>query len=60
MADTSPLIARDLKEILERIAVPGSLANHPILKSWIIAGYLNEHPDAAQFSAEFPAGSALE
>jgi hypothetical protein len=60
MADTSPLSARDLKEILEQIAVPGSLTNHPILHSWIIAEYRHEHPDAAQFSAEFLAGSALE
>lgn len=60
MADTSPLSAIDLKEILERIAVPGSLTNHPFLQSWIVAEYLHKHPDAAQFSAEFLAGSALE
>ncbi len=60
MADTSPLSARDLKEILEQIAVPGSLMNHPFLHSWIVAEYLHEHPDAAQFSAEFLIGRALE
>ena len=60
MTDTSPLSARDLKEILEQIAVPGSLMNHSILQSWIVAEYLHEHPDAAQFSAEFLAGTALE
>jgi hypothetical protein len=60
MADSSPLTARDLKEILEQIAVPGSLTNHPILQSWIIAEYRHEHPDAVQFSAEFLAGIALE
>jgi hypothetical protein len=60
MADTSPLSALDLKEILEQIAVPGNLANHPILQSWIIAEYLHEHPDAAQFSAEFLIGKAFE
>ena len=60
MTDTSPLSARDLKEILEQIAVPGSLTNHPTLHSWIIADYLHEHRDAAQFSAEFLIGKALE
>jgi hypothetical protein len=60
MTDTSPLSARDLKEILEQIAVPGGLTNHPFLHSWIIADYLHEHRDAAQFSAEFLSGKALE
>ena len=60
MADTSPLSALDLKEILEQISVPGSLTDHSILQSWIVVEYLHEHPDTVQFSAEFLAGSALE
>jgi hypothetical protein len=60
MADTSPLSARDLKEILEQIAVPGSLVDHRLLGSWLIAEYLQDHPNTAQTSPEFLIGQALE
>jgi hypothetical protein len=46
MVATLPLSASDLKEILDQIAIPGSLADHPLLHSWIVAEYLQEQPDA--------------
>jgi hypothetical protein len=60
MFDSSPVSASDLKEILDQIALPGSLADHPLLHSWIVAEYLQEHPEAVRFSPEFLIGSALE
>ncbi len=60
MVDRSSVSASDLKEILEQIALPGNLADHPLLHSWIVAEHLQEHPKAAQFSPEFLIGSALE
>lgn len=60
MADTSPLSASDLKQILEQIAVPDSLADHPLLRSWIVAEYLHDHTQATRYSPEFLIGQALE
>ncbi|HTP08950.1 MAG TPA: hypothetical protein VMP08_11910 [Anaerolineae bacterium] len=60
MVDNSSISASDLKGILDQVALPGSLADHPFLHSWIVAEYLQERPKAAQFSPEFLIGSALE
>ncbi|CAG0933925.1 hypothetical protein TFLX_03278 [Thermoflexales bacterium] len=60
MVDNSPLSASDLKGILDQIALPSSLANHPLLRSWVVAEHLQEQPKAAQFSPEFLIGNALE
>src|SRR3972149_10316360 len=60
MTDTLPLTASDLKEILERIAIPGSLTDHPFLNSWVVAEYLEGHPGTVSSSPEFTIGQALE
>jgi hypothetical protein len=60
MVDNESVAASHLKGILDQIAIPGSLADHPLLRSWIVAEYLQEHPKAAQFSSEFLIGNALE
>jgi hypothetical protein len=49
-----------LKEILDKLAIPGSLTDHPILHSWIVEEYLEENPKGANYPAEFLIGKALE
>ncbi len=60
MTDTPPLSASDLKQILEQIAITGSLADNPLLGSWIVAEYLQDHAQAARYTPEFLIGQALE
>ncbi|MFN8595297.1 MAG: NACHT domain-containing protein, partial [Anaerolineae bacterium] len=60
MADIPPISTSDLKEVLEQIAIPGRLVNHSLLGSWLVAEYLQDHPDMAQVSPEFLIGQALE
>lgn len=55
-----PLDVVTLKEILDKLAIPGSLADHPILHSWIVEEYLEENPKGANYPAEFLIGKALE
>lgn len=49
-----------LKDILANLANPDSLKKSPILRSWIVLGYRESHPESANYSAEFAIGQALE